>query len=243
MGPRHDRTHAEEQGGRGLAFIGAMFYLDAWAAEAALRLPAWVREVFNEITDFGKSGWFLWPTGILLLAIAFLVSPASAPIDRALLAIVGLRVGFLFSAIALPSLVVTIIKRIIGRARPLVGDGIDPFVFKQWVWRPEYASLPSGHATTAFATAIAISALWPKLRVPMLVYAFLIALSRVVVGAHYPSDVLAGAIAGTVGALLLRDWFAERRLVFSVGHKGSVTVMPGPSAARIKTVARRLFAA
>src|SRR5262249_13574508 len=155
------------------------------------------------------------------------------------LAMVGLRVGFLFLAIALPSLFVTLIKRVIGRARPSVGEQIDPFLFKQWVWRPEYASLPSGHATTAFAAATAIGALWPNMRVPMFIYACLIAASRVMLEAHYVSDVLAGAIAGIAGALLVRDRFATRRLVFSVSLDGKVDAMPGPKFTRIKTVARR----
>jgi membrane-associated phospholipid phosphatase len=153
-----------------------------------------------------------------------------------------LRLGFLFLAIALPSLVATVVKRIIGRARPLVGDQIDPFHFRLWVWRPDYASLPSGHATTAFAAALAIGVLWPRLRVAMFIYACLIALSRVVIDAHFVSDVLAGAIAGSVGALLVRDRFAARRLVFSVGLDGRVDAMPGPSFAHIKTVARRVLA-
>ena len=79
-------------------------------------------------------------------------------------------------------------------------------------WRSDYAAFPSGHATTAFAAAIAIGALWPKLRPVMWVYAVAIAVSRVIVTAHHPSDVIAGAIVGTIGALLVRNWYASRRL-------------------------------
>jgi membrane-associated phospholipid phosphatase len=65
-------------------------------------------------------------------------------------------------------------------------------------------------------------------------------LSRVIVTAHHPSDVLAGAIAGVVGALLVRDYLAARRLGFSVLPDGGVKPFPGPSWARIKRVARGL---
>ena len=75
--------------------------------------------------------------------------------------------------------------------------------------------MPSGHATTAFAALVAIGAIFPQARALMWIYAVLIALSRVVITAHHPSDVIAGAIVGAVGALLVRNWFAARRLGFA----------------------------
>ena len=78
----------------------------------------------------------------------------------------------------------------------------------------------------------------------MWIYAVLIALSRVVITAHHPSDVIGGAIVGAVGAVMVRNWLAARRLGFSVAADGSVRAMPGPSFRRIiKAVARRLHSA
>jgi membrane-associated phospholipid phosphatase len=226
----------------GCAILAVMVLADGWVAETMKRSPRWLIVLFDQLTDFGKSGWFLWPTGILLLAVAALASPALRFIDRLTLAAVGLRLAFLFTAVAVPSLVVTIVKRIIGRARPYVGEYADPFLYLQPVWRSDYASMPSGHATTAFAVAVAIGLIWPRLRALMLAYALVIAVSRVVLDAHYVSDVMAGAIVGAVGALLVRDWFAARRLGFTVRADGRVEARPGPSLERIKRVARRLFA-
>jgi len=225
-----------------LLVAAAMLVADGALAEAAKRLPHTMHQVFAFLTDFGKSGWFLWPTGFLLTAIAMLASPALAPVARLVLAAVAVRVGFLFAAIAVPSLFVTVIKRVIGRARPFVGSEVDPFLYRPLVWRADHASLPSGHATTAFAAAIAVALLWPRLRVPMLIYALVIAASRVVLDAHYLSDVIAGAFVGAVGALLVRDWFAARRLGLAVGPDGAVRALPGPSWTRIKRVARGLVA-
>ena len=106
--------------------------------------------------------------------------------------------------------------------------GEDAFLYKFFLWRVEYASFPSGHATTAFAAAVAFGALWPRLRPLLWTYAIVIALSRVIVTAHHPSDVVAGAIAGAVGALLVRDWLAARRLGFSVRTDGTVAAIAGP---------------
>jgi undecaprenyl-diphosphatase len=153
------------------------------------------------------------------------------------------RIGFVFTAIAVPSLFATIIKNLIGRARPFVA-GSDVWAYEPFSWHARYASFPSGHATTAFAALVAIGAIFPQARALLWIYAVLIALSRVVITAHHPSDVIGGAIVGAVGAVLVRNWFANRRLGFAVTTDGSVRAMPGPSFRQIiKAVARRLHSA
>jgi membrane-associated phospholipid phosphatase len=222
---------------------GAMALLDAPIIMAVGGLPEWINRLFNELTDYGTSDWFLVPVGLVLLALAALASPRLPHLSRLVLIAFTVRLGFVFTAIALPGLFVTIVKRLIGRARPFIGGDADPFLYLPWVWRPDYASLPSGHATNVFAALIAVGLVWPRLRAIMLVYALIIAASRVIVLAHHPSDVIAGAVVGTVGALLVRDWFAARRLGFSIDPNGSVRALPGPSWQRLKTVARQLPAA
>jgi undecaprenyl-diphosphatase len=222
-------------------FLLGMFFVDAPVTAAAMRLPHWAQSFFDTITDYGKSGWFLWPIGLVFLALAAL-PPIAPRIAQLVLAAMMVRVGFLFVAIGVPSLFDTIIKRMIGRARPMVTGHLDPTVFSPFIWRSDYASLPSGHVTTAFAVLVAFSTLWPRSRTVFLIYAVLIAMSRVVVTAHYTTDVLMGALVGTVGALMVRRWFALRRLGFSVGPDGEPHLYPGPSVRRIKSVARDLLA-
>jgi undecaprenyl-diphosphatase len=218
-----------------------MVTIDAAAIRGAGHLPRWIISAFDDITDFGKSGWFLWPLGVMFLALAAL-PPMLTSFSQRVLAAIMVRIGFLFTAIAVPSLFVTIIKRLIGRARPLVGGSLDPFLYSPFVWRADYASLPSGHATTAFAALVAFGTLWPRSRTLWLVYALLIAMSRVVVTAHYPSDVLAGALVGIAGAVMVRHYFAQRRLGFAIGPDGTIHQYAGPSLRRIKAVARGLLA-
>jgi membrane-associated phospholipid phosphatase len=223
-----------------LALVAAaavsMPLLDASAVEWARGEPRWFRAAFEEITRFGLSGWFLFPCGFILLFLAAVTSPQLATTAQAVLAALGARFGFVFLAIGLPGLFVSIVKRLIGRARPFVGGHEDPFAYAPFAWRPEFASMPSGHATTAVAAAIAIGAIWPRTRSVMWLYAAAIMVSRVAVLAHHPSDVIGGALVALVGTHLLRRCFAARGLLFRASDLGA---KPAPSLARVTTALRQ----
>jgi membrane-associated phospholipid phosphatase len=221
------------------AVILSMIFVDQWVYRFASGLPEWLVDLFYDITDFGRSGWILVPTGGLIAIIALLASPAFDHMTRGVLAVLVVRIGFVFTAVGLPGLIVAVVKRWIGRVRP---SALGPFAYEPFSWRPQYASLPSGHTLTVFAALVAIGALFPRARAFLWAYALLIALSRIAVTAHYTSDVIAGAAVGAFGALWVRDWFARRRLGFVVGSDGEVHTLPGPSLSRIKRVARALIA-
>jgi membrane-associated phospholipid phosphatase len=222
-----------------IAVIASMVVLDTAATAWARAQPQWFRNVFERITDFGLSGWFLFPFGFALLCLAALISPALPRLAQGVLTALAARFGFLFLAIGVPGLFVTIVKRLIGRARPFVGGHDDPFLYMPFIWRPEYASMPSGHSTTSVAAAIAIGAIWPRARWAMWLYALVIMFSRVAVLAHRPSDVIAGALVGAAGAFLVRRWFAARRLVF---FGADLRACPGPSLGRIKAALHQAMA-
>jgi membrane-associated phospholipid phosphatase len=220
------------------ATVVSMFLIDSAADSWAHRLPQWFKNAFEHITNAGLSGWYLVPSGVIVLALAALTSPGLPPAAQSVLAVLADRFGFLFWAIAAPGLFTTIIKRLIGRARPYMDVHGDPFTYAPFAWRPEYASLPSGHGATVGALALAIGALWPRSRPFMWLFALLIMFSRVVVQAHHPSDVIAGALVGAVGAAWLRRYFAARGLVFSASD---LAAEPGPSFKQIQDAVRQAF--
>ena len=223
----------------GVALVAfCMLVLDARAVTFASGLPLWVVDTFNEITDYGRSGWTLIPIGGLIALAAILCSPRAGRVTNLVLTSIIVRLEFLFLAIAIPGLVVTVVKGFIGRMRP---SDLGPFVYSPWSWQHKYASLPSGHGAAAFALAIAIGVLWPRLRAPVWIFAVVIGLSRVVITAHFVSDVVAAAFVGVFGAILVRNWFASRGLAFAPGPDGVIRALPGPSWRRLKTVARRLI--
>src|SRR5262249_55662843 len=98
--------------------IGLMFAVDAAATDWAQHLPQSVRDAFERITDFGLSGWFLFPFGFAIVALAVLITPRLSRMSHAVLTALAARFGFVFLAIGVPGLFVAIVKRMIGRARP-----------------------------------------------------------------------------------------------------------------------------
>ena len=222
-------------------FLIGLFFIDAPVMRAVVRLPRWLIDFFDAITDYGKSGWFLWPLGLLFLALAAL-PPVLTRLSQRVLVAVMVRVGFLFAAVAVPGLFTNIVKHVFGRARPGVGGSIDPTLFAPFSWPAAYAGLPSGHATTAFSVLVAFGTLFPRARTALLIYAVLILFSRLAVTAHYPTDVATGALVGAMGAVMVRRYFALRGLGFAVRPDGRVKQLPGPSLKRIKAVARELLA-
>ncbi len=91
-----------------------------------------------------------------------------------------------------------VVSHLVERPRPYAGHAIHLFVA-----RSADASFPSDHATAAFAIAVAIWLRSRRLGWAALALAAALAVGRVVVGAHYPSDVAAGAALGSVAALAL----------------------------------------
>jgi undecaprenyl-diphosphatase len=217
--------------------VAAMVWLDVPSMRAMEQLSPGFREFVNEMTDFGRGVWPLTPLAVLFLAGTVLLVPRLALMARGALAVATIKVGYMFVAIALTGLADSIIKRIIGRVRP---SALGAFAYEPFSWRSEYASFPSGHSANVFATLVAVGLILPWARPLLWVYAVGIGVSRVIVGSHFSSDVVAGAAFGAFGAIVIRDWFAARRLGFYVGSDGRVRTMPGPSFRRIKQVARAL---
>lgn len=214
----------------------SMILLDPLAPGLRGLLPLEVIRFFERITDLGLGGVMLWPIGLCLLAV-FGLMPRLDRMGRRIAAATAARLGFLFMSIAGAGLVVLVLKYLLGRARPHVAltlAGAHPqFTFDWLALKASFASFPSGHSAVVFSTAAAFGALFPRARIPLVLLAILVASSRIVLGSHYPSDVLAGGAVATVFVLLVVKAFAARRLVFCVASDGAISPMPGPSPRRL----------
>ena len=151
--------------------------------------PRWIRLSSIAATRAGD-GWLWYLVGLLVLLfggdgrLTAIAAAGSA-------AIVG--IGLFIS-----------LKKVSGRKRPCE---IEPHVWAHLL-PPDRFSFPSGHTITAFAVAVTVGTFYPALVGPLLLCAFIIATSRILLGMHFLSDVLVGAIIGTGLALTSHAVFA-----------------------------------
>jgi len=208
-----------------VALLAAVVWFDPWLSATARAWPRPVNDVFAAVTDYGLSDWILIPSLFLMLlcaGLALLMRKRWAP-RLALIEMTQLY-AFIFIGVGLPGLLSNLIKRAIGRGRPELFDQVGSLnfqnVFNDWT----YQSFPSGHTTTAFAFAFVVGFLSRRWFLPLLLVAAVIGVSRVAVGAHYPTDVLGGIIVGTLGAYAVRSFFAARGWLFSIAPDGTIAL-------------------
>jgi undecaprenyl-diphosphatase len=171
-------------------------------------VPAALGGFFSAFTLSGSAA-FLLPAA-LLAALALFI--ASRRFEALLLG----------GSVVTATLVVYVLKAVVGRARPALWE-------TQWYWG---SSFPSGHtlSTAAFSTAAALclARIWPRsgnlaMSLAML-WTTLVALSRLVLGVHWPSDVLAAVCVGGFIPLLLS-------LAFDGGRRAPAGAWLGPPVA------------
>jgi membrane-associated phospholipid phosphatase len=206
-----------------LALAGFLL-IDPLMVEAAGALQPGVRKVFKTITDIGKSNWMLIPTGAAV-ALALVLRKRDLGFRKApAYGLIASTIGFVFVSIGGAGLIATLVKNILGRARPELFETMGPFEFKLFAFLSDYASFPSGHATNIFAFATVIGMLWPRGKVLLYTIAAWIAASRVLLGEHYFTDVVFGAILGTLVPYYVRDRFAARRWLFERTPEGGYRI-------------------
>jgi membrane-associated phospholipid phosphatase len=157
-----------------------------------------------------------------------------APPMRALSAVPA----FLFLSIAVSGIIVDVLKVIFGRSRPKLLFRSDVYDFTWLSWRPDHWSFPSGHTATIVALMAALWYLWPQHLLFYILAATIIATSRIVVGAHYFSDVLAGALIAVLTTRCVAQILAKGGIDLAAARHGL-----GASGGELPWPCRRLIRA
>jgi len=179
-----------------IALVAAFFLDHAAAAWIGAHSSPELKRVMQTVSRVGD-----WPAhvvaGLLGIAIAFVMKIKTWM--RIFLA--------MLVALALAGVTARVVKLATGRARPSVKTEA------HWNgprYSSKYHAFPSGHTASSTAFFVALFLKRKKIGAPLLLIPVLIALSRMVVGAHYLSDVTFAAILGVICAVLATRWLSTR---------------------------------
>ena len=148
---------------------------------------SWLGRLFHGVETYGT-----YAIGIAAVCLWLLARPGGSRKWK-------LAAGSALGAAALGLLVNRIISAAWHRDRPFQAHHVAHI----WGPRKTDASFPSDHASAAFGIAVAVILLDPIAGAAFLVLAVLIAVGRVLIGEHYPGDVIAGALIGTASAVVV----------------------------------------
>lgn len=214
--------------------------LDPVVYNAVRELGPGVHTFFRSFTHIGRTNWILIPSGIAILVLAWLRARESGFRSGVILGYASQLLVFVFAAIALSGLSASLLKNVIGRARPKLFTSHGPLEFQPMNFDADFASFPSGHSATAGALAAVLAIMFPRWRVLFFVAGAWVASTRVFIGAHFASDVAAGFLFGALFVYLIRNRLAHRGWLFRVRGNGEI-VMRGR--ALIERAAKRIFGA
>jgi lipid A 4'-phosphatase len=204
-----------------LAIVLSIGFVDRPVAEFFHAQSEALHAVFRFITQFGVStGWLV---GSALLWLGLLVASRSRRFAAlgARLHAYSIVALFFFASIAVPGILVDILKAMFGRARPKLLFGSAEYFFSWGGLRSDYWSFPSGHTACAVSVAAALSIIWPRGRPLFIGFAILIAASRIIITAHFVSDVIMATFLAIVGVQWVRFVFSQSGVPIEEARAGA----------------------
>jgi undecaprenyl-diphosphatase len=158
------------------------------------------------ITHLERQTWFLLIVFPILLAwFVYIYRRGSVKILIAVALAVAISDAFSYR----------VLKHLIDRPRPFLNPDLK---WLRHIGDAHGASFPSNHAANSFAAAMILAWYIPVFRHVVYILAALISISRIALGVHYPSDVLAGAVVGIAVGSLVRSLVLNRVIWFRL-HK------------------------
>lgn len=118
---------------------------------------------------------------------------------------------WIFCSVCLASIVGVMLKFVIGRARPIFYEALNMTGFFPFTNDWAFNSMPSGHTFASFAGLVMLGLIAPRAKWFTWTLACLIGVSRVCVGAHWPSDVILGAFLGMISADIIMSLRGKSR--------------------------------
>ncbi len=168
----------------------------------------YLKNFFINVTELGDSVWY-FSIVLLIVIVAFVGKFLKIISSKLFLFLRDLSI-FSFVYLSFVGIATQALKHIIGRPRPNHTDFEKGFGFNFFSTDASFHSFPSGHSSTIFAVVLIMSLLIPRLKIFFLFFAFVVAISRVVVGAHFTTDIIAGGLVALVSYKIVVSIFERR---------------------------------
>lgn len=198
----------------GALVVALLLFIDASTIDFMLNRKGPLTVVVAFVSNIGLSEWYLFPALFVYLASATADWQNAGYRLKSRLVLCFGQSAFLFAAVAVSGIAVTIVKVVIGRARPSMFGELGAYHFEPLVINKYFSSFPSGHATTLGAVAAVLMIWFPRHWLLIAVSGILLSALRVVSTAHYPSDVAGGFLIGWVLTAVMARMLAARRMGF-----------------------------
>jgi len=155
------------------------------------------KEFFINITELGNSLWYFL-IALIFFVFSFFIKKKT---NKKYEIFYKLKIDsiFFFLAMVVTGVLTQIIKHALGRPRPNYSIIENNLEFDFFSLNSSFHSFPSGHTSTIFVVALCFSLLLPKIRYFFIFFASIIAFSRVVVGAHFFTDIVGGIVVAYIG--------------------------------------------
>ncbi len=207
-------------------------YFDYSIAIFFHQINSQTKSIFTTLTQFGDSLYYFVPIVLTWLVLKIINSK-----NNYLKTLSDICL-FLFWNILISGVLVQIFKHILARPRPVLFFNSNQTSLDFFSFESQLHSFPSGHSATVFAFAFSMLLLFPRLKSFWLIFASIIALTRVIITAHFVSDIIAGAFVSYLVSIYLKKYFLDREKLF---HQVEDLIKPNKEVLSFFNMIKKLY--